>query len=109
MARTKLTPRKGEEGGKRWVLRPRDVRKALAEKGQRPPSSIHHPSPVKESSPRREVEKRVEEADKQVEEARQLEDMGRSPSLLLTQQLAQVAADARPSTLGGEEPVRRKL
>ena len=36
MARTKLTPRKGEKCSKRWVLRLRDTRKALAEKGWRP-------------------------------------------------------------------------
>ena len=50
----------------------------------------------------------VEEAERQVEEARWLEDVGRSPSSLPTQQLAQMAVEARPSALG-EEPVRRKL
>ena len=34
---------------------------------------------------------------------------GRSPSLLLTQQLAQMAAEVRPSMLGREELARRKL
>ena len=43
-----------------------------------------------------------------MDEARQLEDVGRSPSLLPTQQLAQMAAEAGPSA-SGEEPVRRKL
>ena len=51
----------------------------------------------------------MEEAEKQVEEARSLEDAGRSPSLLPTQQLAQMAAEARPSVSGKEEPVKRKL
>ena len=103
IARTKLTPRKGEKGGKRWVLRSKDTRKALAEKGRRPPSPIHHPSPAKEASPRR------EEVEKWVQEARRLEEVGRSPSLLPTQQLAQMAVEAGPSTSGEEEPVRRKF
>ena len=49
----------------------------------------------------------VEEAERQVEEARWLEDVGRSPSLSPTQQLAQMAAEAGPSA-SGEEQVRRK-
>ena len=48
-------------------------------------------------------------AERWVEEARQLEDVGRSPFLSPTQQLAQMAAEARPSTLGKGEPVRREL
>ena len=67
------------------------------------PSPIHHPSPAKEASPRR------EEVEKWVEEAGQLEEVGRSLSSLPTQQLAQMAAETGPSTLGGEELVRRKL
>ena len=51
----------------------------------------------------------LEEVEKWVEEARQLEEVGRSPSSLLTQQLAQMAVEAGPSMSGGEEPVRRKL
>ena len=51
----------------------------------------------------------MEEAERQVEEARQLEDVGRSPSSSPTQQLAQMAAEAGPSDLGREEPVRRRL
>ena len=35
--------------------------------------------------------------------------MGRSPELSLTQQLAQVAMEAGPSMLGGEEPASGKL
>ena len=105
----KLMPRKGEKGGERCIFRSREVSRALAEKGWRPPSPVHHPSPAKEPSPRREVEKQMEEVEKQVEEARWLEDVGRSPSLLLTQQLAQMAVEAGPSTLGREEPARRKL
>ena len=110
MARTKVTPKK-ERGWERWVLWSREVRKVLAEQGQRPTSPVHHPSPAKEPSPMREEEKekRMEEADRWVEEARRLEDVGRSPSSLPTQQLAQMAAEARPSASGEEEPVRRKL
>ena len=45
---------------------------------------------------------------KRVEEAGRLEEVGQSPSLLPTQQLAQMAAEARPSA-SGEEPAQRKL
>ena len=51
----------------------------------------------------------MDEAEKQVEEARRLEGVGRSPSSLQTQQLAQMAVEAGPSALGKEKPVRRKL
>ena len=80
----------------------------VATRGRRPPSPIHHPSPAKRPSPMREEGQRLEEAERQVEEARQLEEVGRSPSLLPTQQLAQMAAEARPSA-SGEEPAKRKL
>ena len=74
------------------------------------PSPLHHPSPARKPSPMREEEKRqMEEAEKQVEEARRLEYVGRSPSSLPTQQFTQMAAEAGPSALGKEEPVRRKL
>ena len=44
MARTKLTPRKGERGGEKRVLQLRTVRMILADKGRRPPSPVHpHP------------------------------------------------------------------
>ena len=106
MARTKLTPRKDRE--ERRVLWTKEEWEELAAKGRRPPSPVHHPSPAKKPSPAREVEKMVEEAERWVEEARWLEDVGRSLSSLPTQQLAQMAAEARPSSLG-EEPVQRKL
>ena len=76
--------------------------------GKEAPSPVHHPSPARKPSPTREMEKTLEEAERWVEEARRLEDVGRSPSSLPTQQLAQMAAEARPSALG-EEPVWRKL
>ena len=103
-------PRKDERGRERWVLHSKEARKALAEKGWRPPSPVHHPSPAKRPLPvREEEEKQVEEAERWVEEARRLEDVGRLPSSLPTQQLAQMAAEAGPSTLGQEEPARRKF
>ena len=86
----------------------KEGRERIAKKGRRLPSPVYHPSPAKKPSPTREVEKMLEEAERQVEEARWLEDVGRSPSSSPTQQLAQMAAEARPSALG-EEPVRRKL
>ena len=75
---------------------------------KQPPSPVHHPSPAKSSSPVREVEQMLEEMKGQVEEASRLEGVGRSPSLLPTPQLAQMAAEAEPSVLE-EEPPRRKL
>ena len=79
MARTKVTPKKDEMDGERWVLCSREVRRALAEKGQRPHSPVHHPSPARKSSPVREEEKKqMEEAERWVEETRWLEDVGRS-------------------------------
>ena len=90
------------------MLCPREKRRELVERERRPPSPVHHPSPARKPSPTREVEKTMEEAERQVEEARQLEDVGRSPSSLPTQQLAQMVVEDGPST-SGEEPVRRKL
>ena len=51
----------------------------------------------------------AEEIMRRIAQAEQLEGVGRSPSSLPTQQLAQMAAEAGPSTLGKEEPARRKL
>ena len=46
MARTKVTPKKDDRGRERWVLHSREVRRALAEKGWRPPLQfITHPQP----------------------------------------------------------------
>ena len=50
----------------------------------------------------------MEEMIGQVEEVSRLEVVGQSLSSLPTQQLAQMAAEAGPSTLG-EEPAHRKL
>ena len=102
MTRTKLTLGKGERGGEKRVLRSRTVRMILAEKGRRPPLQFT-PSPAKEAPPR------GEEIERQVEGAEQLEGVGQSPLLLPTQQLVQMAAEARPSKLGREEPAHKKL
>ena len=117
MARTKLTPKKDrQEKEGRWVLRPKadreriacEVRKESRTKKSRPLSPVHHPSPAKRPSPVREVVQMLEEAERWVEEASRLEEVGQLPSLLPTQQLAQMAAEAGPSALG-EEPAQRKL
>ena len=85
----------------RWVRKEEVIEK-------QPPSPVHHPSPAKSSSPMREVVQVMEEVIGWVEEANRLAEVGRSPSSLPTQQLVQMAAEARPSALG-EEPARRKL
>ena len=72
------------------------------------PLSCAPPLPVKSSSPVREVAQALEEMVGQVEEASRLAEAGRSLSSSPTQQLVQMAAEARPSALG-EEPARRKL
>ena len=85
MVRTKVTPKKDKRGRERWVLHSREARRALVEKGQRPLSPVHHPSPARKPLPAREEEKKqMEEAERWVEEGRQLEDVGRSPSSLPT-------------------------
>ena len=63
---------------------------------------VHLPSPAQETPP---------EAGKimrRITDAEQLQGVGRLPSSLPTQQLAQIDVEAGPSTSGGEEPVRRK-
>ena len=44
-----------------------------------------------------------------MEETEKLGEVGRSPESLPTWQLAQMAAEAGPSMLGGEEPAQRKI
>ena len=133
MARTKTTPKKEREG--RIVLRSTEERARLArearqggerseqvrrsrrlarqarkeeKKEKKPPSPVHYPSPAKRPSPTREVAQTLEEMVRWVEEARQLEEVGRSPLLSPTRQLAQMATEDGPSALG-EEPAQRKL
>ena len=43
------------------------------------------------------------ELEKRIEEVETLGEVGRSPESLQTKQLTQMAAEARPSTSGGEE------
>ena len=61
------------------------------------------PNPAKETPPW------AEDIMCRIAEAEQIKEVGRSPSSLLTWQLAQMAGQTRPSTSGGEEPARRKL
>ena len=89
MARMKMTPQKREG---RKTLRVRmwvEVHIALAPAEEAPPTPG-------------EIEGMKVEAEK-------LEEVGRSPELSPTQQLGQMAAEAGPSTLDGEELNRRKL
>ena len=106
MVRTKLTPKKEREG--RRVLQTPEEQKRISKKGRRPPSPVHHPSPARKPSPTREVEQVMDKAERWVEEARWLEEVGQSLLSLPTRQLAQMAAEARPSA-SGEEPAVRKL
>ena len=89
MARMKLTPWKGEG------------RKTLRVRTQ---TEVHAvPKPVEEAPPTPgEIERRKVGAEK-------LEKVGRLLESSPTQQLAQVAAEARQSMSGREEPARRKL
>ena len=50
-----------------------------------------------------------DEMRRRVAEAEQLEEAGRSPQSLPSQQLAQMAAKAGPSMSGGDKPTRKKL
>ena len=94
MARTKIIPRKGEEG-KTWRVKTwAEVHAAPVE----PPLPVEPPVPDVGAPPTPgELERRKVEAEK-------LEEVRRSLGLLPTQQLAQMAAEAGLSTLGGEEP-----
>ena len=60
------------------------------------------PAPVLETPPSQ------EEIMKRVEEVEQLGHAGRSLESSPAQQLAQMAVEAGPSTLGGEEPAHKK-
>ena len=105
-ARLASTARQGRDKRSRRRLARWASEEKVPEK--QPPSPVHHPSPAKSSSPAREVEQMLEEMKGRVEEASRLEGVGRSPSSSPTRQLAQMAAEARPSVLGEESP-RRKL
>ena len=47
----------------RWVLCSREARRALAEKGWRPPSPVHHPSPARRPLPTKEEERKQMEVE----------------------------------------------
>ena len=98
----KITPYQGKRCGETQVLWTRAATK-LETREKRPSSLVHPPTPAKEAPPQ------AEEIMCWIAEVEWLKGVGRSPSSLLTQQLAQMAAEARQSMLGKEEPVRRKL
>ena len=98
MARTKVTPQQGKKDAKTRILQARAATK-VEEREKRASLPVH---PLLQ--PKRPLYKQ-----KRIAEAEQLEGIGRSPSLLPTQQLAKMAAEAWPSMLGKEEPARRKL
>ena len=75
----------------------------VEETWRRPSSPVHPPTLAKEAPPW------AEDIMQRIIEVEQLEGVGRLPLLLPTQQLAQMAGEARPSMLGREEPARRKL
>ena len=98
MVRTKVTPRKGE--GKKAV---QVKTRARVHAELEPPVLVDPPVPEVEKAPTQsELERRVAEAER-------LGEVGRLPESSPTQQLAPMAAEARPYTSGGEEPARRKF
>ena len=91
-----------KKGGKGEVKESEDEGRS-ADPSQRIPSAGRSPSAWNRSPPiPKEMERRMAEVGK-------LEEVGRSPELLPTQQLAQIAAKARPSMSGGEKLAQRKL
>ena len=68
-----------------------------------PSSPVHPPSPAPQTPPG------AEEIMKRIVEAEQLEEVGRSPLSLPTQQLALIAVEVGPSMSGGKELARKKL
>ena len=98
MARTKVTPKKGKEEHVQKVKTRIQVHTELA-----PPALVGPPVPVQETPPSQ------EELNKRIEEEEWLEQVGRLPESLPTWQLTQMAAEAGPYMLGGEEPDHKKL
>ena len=99
MAKMKKTPRMGE-GRKALQVQ---TRAEVHVKPVGPPALVEPPVPDVEAPPTpSEMERRRAEAEK-------LEEVGRSLESSLTQQFAQMAVEAGPSMLGGEELARRKL
>ena len=99
MARTKVTPGKGEgkKDCKVWTWAHVD------DMAQEPPVAVEPPAHEEEAPPTPGEIERIRA------ETERLEDVGRLPELLPTWQLAQMAAEAGPSTSGGEEPARKKF
>ena len=93
MARTKITPRKGEKG------KPKKVKTRVEV----------HVQPEEPPVPEVEAPPTPSEMERRRAEAERLEELGRLLESSLTQQLAQMAVEARPSMLGREEPPRRNL
>ena len=96
MVRMKVTPRKGRE-------REREMDE---DQGRGPKPSSEAPTPVDPPAPVLETPPDQDEMRRRVAEAEQLEEVGRSPQSLPTQQMA---AEAGPSTSGGKDPARKKL
>ena len=110
MARTNITPHKGEGKRKEEVMckkipKKREIktRAHVLAVAQGPSSPVHPPSLAQET-PLGE-----EEIIKDITEVEQWEEVGRSPQSSPTQQLAQMATEAGPSMPGGEKPARKKL
>ena len=67
------------------------------------------PAPAEPPVPDVEAPQTLVERDRRRAEAEKLEEVGRLPESSPTQQLAQMATEARPSLLGWEKLARRKL
>ena len=78
--------------------------------GQRPKAILRGPlDQWTPPGPALETPPELDEMRRRVAEEEWLEEVGRSPQSLPTQQLAQMATEAGPSTSDGEEPARKKL
>ena len=99
MAKTKVTPRKGQQRKARKVKTQVEVHVAPTE----PPALAEPPVPTEKAPPTPgKVERRRVEA-------RKLEKVGRLLESFPTQQLAQMATEAGLSISGGKELARKKL
>ena len=99
--KNKGDPKKGEKGVTTVLWTRAVVHKEKEVKG--PFSPVHAPSPVQETP------LEASEIMRRIAEAEQLEGVGRSLPSLPIWKLAQIAAEAGPSMLGREDPVRKKL
>ena len=97
MARTKITPSKGEKGKPKKVK----TRAEVHIPPEKPPVPVEPPMPEEEAPPTQSERERRAEAEKL--------GVGRLLESLLTRELTQIGAEARPSMLGREEPARKKL